>query len=375
MKTYAIPPLEMTLLLKPEEPAGESPYEIDLSRVFGQVLQHANEFVPSEAGTIYLRDATSGSEVELVAAAAFGPEAEQLPGERQPLDDGIAGWVFRHGRAFVGASPSSELLRGEDESWGAGTVVALPLRVGDEVVGVLELLKDRSGKAFDDRELELLELYAHTISASIAHAVEAQRSKEMARRDELTRLFNDRYLHHALNALLDDALDRGSDCGLLFIDLDHFKNVNDNHGHLIGSRVLQEVGDILRQVLPGPAVPARYGGDEFLVILPGATRPELYWTAETIRKTLETHVFLEHPDPRDPLNYPGLAIAGVTCCVGYAGLRDDVLRLFRDGEIDSLAAKNELIRLADARMYRAKDLGRNRTVGSDGETAETVQAL
>ena len=89
--------------------------------------------------------------------------------------------------------------------------------------------------------------------------------------------------------------------------------------------------------------------------------------AETIRKTIETHVFLEHSDPADPLNYPGLKIQGVTCSVGLATLVEDVLtRLEQRGE-DSLALKNELIQMADSRMYLAKDEGRNRTVSGREE--------
>lgn len=333
--------------------------------------------MPSEAGTIFIRDATTEAEAELVVAASFGEGGGGLIGERLGIEERIAGYVFEEGQAYVSSTPSSDMLglsAGEDETpRSAGTVVALPLTVQQQVVGVLELLKNRGGEAFDERELELLELFAHTISVSIANAVEAQRSKEMARRDELTHLFNDRYLHHVLTRLLATALAEDLDCGLLFLDLDRFKTINDNFGHLIGSRVLREIGDLLRQVLPGPAVPARYGGDEFVVILPESSKQEVFWVAETIRKSVETHVFLEHPDPRDPINYPGLAIDSVTCSVGLSTLRGDAPVFYNsEREIAPLEAKNELIRLADTRMYRAKELGRNRTMSSEEDPVEAV---
>ena len=352
MKTHSLPNQELILFLKPEEPTGRPSYEIDLCQVFREILQRANDFVPSEAGTIFIRDATAENEVELLAAASFGEGGERLIGERLAINEGIAGYVFQEGQAYVSATPSSDALVADREVAATrppGTVVALPLTAASEVVGVLELLKDRGGEPFDEGELELLEVFAHTISVSISNAIEAQRAKEMARRDELTHLFNDRYLHHALTALLETALGEGVDCGLLFLDLDHFKNINDNFGHLIGSRVLREIGDLLRQVLPGPALPARYGGDEFVVILPESSKQEVFWVAETIRKTIETHVFLEHPDPKDPINYPGLQLQGITCSVGLATLE------------------------ADALMYRAKDQGRNRTVSSE-EEIETAGA-
>jgi len=371
MKPHSIPTQELILFLKPDEPGGAPSYEIELSRFFCDILQRADDFVPSEAGTIYLRDATTedaGGPQELVVAASFGDQTRKLLGERLAIEEGIAGFVLQEGQAYVSAVPSTDLLLGaEGTGEAAGTVVALPLSARGEVVGVLELLKERGGEPFDERELELLEIFAQTISASIGHAIEAQHSKEMARRDDLTHLFNDRYLHHTLTAVLAEAIDGDRDCGLLFLDLDHFKHVNDTHGHLVGSRVLREVGDLLRQVLPGPSIPARYGGDEFVVILPEATRQEVFWVAETIRKTVETHLFLERPDPNDPVNYPGLAISGITCSVGLATLREDTLPLFAGRKVDPLSAKNELIRIADGRMYRGKDSGRNVTVAADGD--------
>ncbi len=384
MKTHSLPNQELILFLKPEEPTGGPSYEIDLCQVFREILQRANDFVPSQAGTIFIRDATSESEPELLVAAAFGEDGERLVGERLAVDEGIAGYVFQEGQVYVSATPSSVALLAEPEAseataaqvpQTAGSVVALPLTAASEVVGVLELLKDRGGEPFDEHELELLEVFAHTISVSISNAIEAQRSKEMARRDELTHLFNDRYLHHALTSTLETALGEELDCGLLFLDLDHFKNINDNFGHLIGSRVLREIGDLLRQVLPGPAVPARYGGDEFVVILPESSKQEVFWVAETIRKTIETNVFLEHPDPKDPINYPGLQLSGITCSVGLATLTEDTLPLLESRAGGALGAKNELIRLADTRMYRAKDQGRNRTVSAEEEVeaAESAQ--
>lgn len=379
MKTHSLPNQELILFLKPDEPPGSPSYEIDLCQVFREILQRANDFVPSRAGTIFIRDATAESETELLVAASFGEGAERLIGERLSVDDGIAGYVFQEGQAYVSATPSSvallDPLAAAEEPRAAGTVVALPLTASSDVVGVLELLKDRAGEPYDEGELELLEVFAHTISVSISNAIEAQRSKEMARRDELTHLFNDRYLHHALTAQLEIALGEEEDCGLLFLDLDHFKNINDNFGHLIGSRVLREIGDLLRQVLPGPAVPARYGGDEFVVILPEASKQEVFWVAETIRKTIETHVFLERPDPKDPINYPGLALRGITCSVGLATLVEDALPLLGTRSGGPLAAKNELIRLADSRMYRAKDEGRNLTVSSEEEVEASAEGV
>lgn len=366
MQTYSIANPELSHVLKSEDPGASPVPEIDLSHTFGEILRRANGFVPAEAGTIFLRDETGDDAADLLAVAAYGAGAEELVGARLAFDQGIAGEVLQQGRVFVSSHASRSQLTEVgpmDERQGcAGSVVALPLTVGERTVGVLELIKEQPGESFDERELELLEVFAQSISAAIGNAVEAQRSRDMARRDDLTRLYNDRYLHHSLTDLLANGLTFGDDCGLIFFDLDHFKTINDTHGHLVGSRVLKEVGDLLRQVLPGSAIAARYGGDEFVVILPESSNQETFWVAETIRKTLESNIFLARADGSDPLNYPGLALQGITCSLGLANLAQDILPHLGAAEADPLAVKNELLSHADRRMYRAKDLGRNRTV-------------
>lgn len=396
MKTYSISNLELVHFLKPKDPSGTPSYELDLSAVFCDILRRANDFVPSEAGSIFLKDLTEdsegtadvaaqegvagddGKETMLVVAASFGEHAQRLAGTRLPVERGIAGHVFRTGEAYVSREPAQDerFFSAVDRLTGFTTrsVICLPLTVERDVVGVLQLINRRDGEVFTQRELELLEIFAQTISVSVANAIEAQRAREMARRDDLTRLFNDRYMHYRLSQVLEESVAGGQDCGVIFFDLDHFKNVNDTFGHLAGSRVLAEVGDILRQVLPGHSVGARYGGDEFVIILPESGHQEVYWAAETVRKSIEKHVFLERPDPADPKNNPALEIRGVvTCSAGLGTLHGDLQSLLLPGgsgkampvEISPVKVKNELLRIADRRMYRAKEQGKNRTMYAD----------
>jgi len=358
---------ELAHFLKREQRGAAPSYDLDLAAIFCDILDRANAFLPSEAGSIFLADPLAEGPRELVVIACFGDMAGQLVGLGLFADTGIVGHVYRTGRAYITASPQRDPLffQGLDGRSGFVTrsVVCAPLRVEGETIGVIELLNHRGGLGYSDRDLRLLEIFAQTISASIANAIEAQRSKEMAKRDELTGLYNDRYLHHSLSMVVTDALASGDDCGLIFLDLDHFKNVNDTHGHLVGSRVLAEVGATLHRVLPFGAIAARYGGDEFVVVLPAFGRQELLWVADTVRQNIESTVFLEEPDPVDPVNYPALRIAGlITCSLGLATLSNDVLPLLAPPPVEPVKAKNELMRRADACMYLAKDRGRNRTV-------------
>lgn len=379
MKISSISNPELNHFLK-ADPTDEPAIEVDLATAFQEILDRANEFLPSAAGAIFMKDSSTELQttvdmdetissfrpVEFVVAATFGFNGHPIDGKRLPVTEGIAGEVFLGREAFTCAQPDGPTAT-EWEEVGAEmevrSVVAVPLFLRDEVVGVLELVNQKTETAHGNN-LALLKILAGTLSATIAYAVEAQRSRETARRDDLTRLYNDRHLHRALAQVIEEALADTWNCGLVFFDLDHFKAINDTHGHLAGSRVLSEMGNLLRQVLPGPAIAARYGGDEFVVILPQTELQESYWVAEAIRKTIEDHFFLAQEDPDDPIAYPALRINTVTASVGLAMLRDDTLDAFESGDLSIAMIKNEFLRRADSRMYQAKESGRNQTVAA-----------
>jgi diguanylate cyclase (GGDEF)-like protein len=365
-----LPSVELTRFLEPGDDDPLAAEDIDLRRTFCDVLQRAKEFLPSEAGSIFLEEPVDNAgedPKELVLISCFGPRSRSLVGMKFSCSDGIIGRVYTSGGAYLASDPGSDpvFLRGPGAQMGAGveSVVCAPLYAGERTVGVIELLNHHREQGYSDRDLELLQIFAQTISASIVNAMAASRARETAKRDDLTGLFNDRHLHHALTDIVTHALAEGTDCGLLFLDLDKFKAINDNHGHLVGSRVLSEVGQTLKRVLPGGSVAARYGGDEYVVALPNAGPQETLWAAETVRQSIENEVFLARADPEDPANYPALRISGViSCSIGIATLRHLALRTPVGGDPD--AVKNELMRAADEAMYRAKDLGGNHTVPS-----------
>lgn len=369
----SIPNPELGHYLRREQKPGSAPYEIDLAGVFSEILTRANGFVPSESGSIFIDDPFAEREGrpvgELIVVACFGERAGRLVGSRLLATRGIVGHVYATGEVYATASPAEDPLffSGYDGAsrQSVRSLVCAPLIVEGQTIGCLELLNRWGPLGFDERDLKLLLIFAQTIQASIANTIDAHRSKEMAKRDDLTGLYNDRFLHHQLRITVQDAVERDDECGLIFLDLDHFKTVNDVHGHLAGSRVLAEVGAMLRQILPGHAIGARYGGDEFIVVLPGAGRQETAWVAETVRQSIEHFTFLEHPDPIDPENYPALRLRGlITASVGITTLRGDVLRLLGSRGGNAVTAKNELIRLADGAMYVAKEGGRNRVVAA-----------
>ena len=158
--------------------------------------------------------------------------------------------------------------------------------------------------------------------------------------DELTGLFNYRYLDIALERETKRVKRYGSSLALIFLDLDNFKGVNDTHGHRIGSLVLKEVGDLLKKTVRDIDVVIRYGGDEYTLILVEAGLSEAALVSERIRRSIENQVFAESE---------GLAVR-FSASLGYA-----CYPLHTTG-------KQQLLELADQAMYRGKEGGRNRVL-------------
>lgn len=345
--------------------------DLDLDRIFRELLQRANDFLPSQAGTIYLDDPLDvdegGNSLSLVVIAGFGPKAEDLMEERFSTGKGIIGEVYRTGKPYSSSEPLKDPIfrsgPGLRIGFNIDSVVSAPLEVEGRTIGVIELLNHAGGEGYSEADLVLLGIFAQTISLSVVNAIDAQRAKEIAKRDELTELYNDRYLHGSLSRIIADAVSNGTECGIIFLDLDHFKEVNDSHGHLVGSRLLSEVGATLKQIIPGEGLAARYGGDEFVIALPGAGRQETFWVAETIRQNIADRSFNITVDPEGPEGERELRIEGVvTCSIGIATLQSDIMPGLSAENGDAKTAKDELLRKADTCMYAAKELGRNRTV-------------
>ena len=340
--------------------------DIELDLVLRQILQKANEFVPAESGSILLDDpfrkVATRRDNELVFIATFGDSSGGLIGQSLSAQFGIVGQVYQTGSPYVSADvqADSNFYPQIDEKLGHTThsVVCVPIYIGKHVCGVLELINKRDGGTFTERDKTLLEIFAGYTSFMLQNALDAKRAHELAKRDDLTGLYNDRWFHVRLSELLGDARVTGRAAVLIFMDLDQFKVVNDCHGHLAGSQVLREVGFILKRIVQTPdATVARYGGDEFVMILPDTTLDEGVNVCEQIRRAIESAVFL---DRNWGFSMPALNLGGiVTASLGIAEYRGDAAA---PQSVDQ--EKNDLLRRADAAMYRAKSAGKNQIVVS-----------
>jgi diguanylate cyclase (GGDEF)-like protein len=339
-------------------------HEVDLDLVLRQILQKAYEFVPSESGSILLDDpfrkVAARKENELVFIATFGDSSANLVGHRLSAKNGIVGRVYQSGNPYLSADVAQDpnFYGTIDLQIGHKThsIVAVPIYIGKHVCGVLELINRLEGKSFTRRDMTLLEIFAGYTSFTLQNALDAKRAHELAKKDDLTGLYNDRWFHVRLTETLTEARKSGKEAVLLFMDLDRFKFVNDCHGHLAGSQVLREVGFLLkRTVQRGDATVARYGGDEFVMILPETTLDEGLRVCEELRQTIETATFLER---EWGFSMPPLHLRGVlSASIGVARYVPDP-----SSNVPLDIEKSELLRRADVAMYQAKSLGKNQVV-------------
>ncbi|MGZ3406694.1 MAG: diguanylate cyclase [Polyangia bacterium] len=335
-------------------------FEVRLDEHLREVLARADDFVPSTAGAILLDDPRAklqGKDVgRLTIIACFG-EGFQL-GTRVPADQGGVGTIYQRGQP----------LKLDD-------IIGVPVVLGESVCGVLELrgrridpnhphagderyVEDEGRLRYEARDLELLRIFAAYISSSIQNALDAIRARELARRDDLTGLYNDRFLYRRMTEDIARAERDGTTVSVLFLDLDEFKVVNDTWGHLAGSRTLREVGQLIGTAIPPGAVAARYGGDEFVIILPGADSVTAQAVAEALRKAIVATAYLTDAGEIGP----GPAGLHVTASVGVASYHEHV------GPFGSLDRRqNALLRLADAAMYESKSTGKNRVTLATAE--------
>jgi len=325
-----------------------------LAGTLGRIAHHLAAVVPFDDLSLY--------EIEEGGAAlkpvfAVGAWAEEVMAEEIPLLSGVTGWVVRNRRTRsvpnTQLEPLCTVVPGTDDV--AEAFVAVPLIAHDRVVGSLNVYRTGEDSAFTDAEVQLVERFATMAALAYDSARQRDVLREEVRTDALTGLLNHRGCQERLRAAIADA--SGGPVSVVVLDLDHFKHVNDTHGHAEGDRVLAAAAAGLRDVVRDSDAVGRLGGEEFVLVLPGAGAAVAREAAERARAAVaEVQIG----------GRPLAASAGLACHPQDA--------------VDAA----ELLACADAALYAAKDSGRGRTCRyrpqlarrpSPGEEREEVEAL
>jgi diguanylate cyclase (GGDEF)-like protein len=232
-----------------------------------------------------------------------------------------------------GAPPSSD-----ESDAGIREVCLIFARNKDALQGIIAVFNDPGARLpdFHTRKKNILFLMEQAALA-FENAETYSHAKDMLFIDDLSGLFNYRYLEVALDRELKRAERYASHLSILFLDMDAFKQVNDTHGHLVGSRVLKEMGALLKKSVREVDVVIRYGGDEYTIILVETNCNTAEKVAERIRRLVESHIFLAAE---------GYSIR-LTCSIGYSCCPEDTM------------SKQELLEMADKAMYAGKSSGKN----------------
>ena len=297
-------------------------------RIAEQIVERAATWVPAPCWAIVSQDLSG--ELSVLAERGLAPEMG-------PAVYKVAAWVMQRGQEFVAGDVSRDPRVSCDL---AGAVVAFPLSCRGRKVGALLGLDRVVSKREPKMSASLLRavrLLLEPASVALDNALQLQRAQELSVTDDLTKLYNSRYLNQVLRREAKRASRSGRPLSLLFIDLDGFKSVNDTHGHLFGSRVLVEAAAVIRGSARETDVVSRFGGDEFALVLPDTGADGAYAVGARIRERVAAHTFLGD----DGLNIR------LSCSVGVATLPDVA------------ASAEELMHAADKAMYAVKETGKN----------------
>jgi diguanylate cyclase (GGDEF)-like protein len=239
-----------------------------------------------------------------------------------------------HGIGVLDRGPLHDAIRAADVA--LGTLLTVSFGGEGRESGIAVIFDD--GRPFTAEDVERADIVArHGISA-LANAGTYAMAKERAFIDDVTEAYNARYLLSTVENEIQRAERYGNPLSVLFLDLDRFKTVNDEYGHLVGSETLRRLSRLLEQCVRQVDTLARYGGDEFTIVLVDTAHDAAMRIAERIRHTIEDHVFEIGREARLSLTIS----IGVATCPDHGTSRDQILDA------------------ADKAMYRAKSEGRNR---------------
>jgi diguanylate cyclase (GGDEF)-like protein len=313
---------------------------LDLGTILRTILEHMERTIEAQLwALLMLDDATQ----ELYYALAKGGEEETLRDLRVKVGEGVAGWVVQHGETLIVPETEQDprVDSGVAKSRKIRSVIALPLCGRKGTHGAIEIVNPRADQ-LNDYTIAFLHILADHAAIAIENARDVARIQQLTITDDTTGLYNVRHLYDVLGRELERGRRINAPVSLAFLDLDRFKLVNDEHGHLVGSELLARAGRRLQELSRGNDQCFRYGGDEFVLLMPETDGKTALAQATALLNTLmETRFEMKN----------GLSLR-VSASIGVASAPGDGATL------------HAIIGAADSRMYAVKSNGRGRVKGA-----------
>jgi diguanylate cyclase (GGDEF)-like protein len=320
---------------------------LEPEKIANAIIDGISDWIPVSGWLLRFGD--EGGVIRTIAARGLPPTLEGAA-------LATAEFVMSGGDVFCSADVAADERLFPNDGFPPAAVIGIPLESRGRVLGAVVAI-DRVPAAREPRfaasSLVVLGAALEPGAVALDNALRIQRAEALSVTDDLTQLYNSRYLSQVLRRETKRATRSSRPLSLLFIDLDGFKAVNDTHGHLAGSAALVEAAAVIRINARETDIVARFGGDEFALVLPDTGTDGAEMVGSRIREKIAVHQFLRKR---------GLDIR-LTVSVGVATLPDVA------------ASAEQLIHAADAAMYWVKDRGKNgvHVAGTDGDTARSAR--
>jgi len=310
------------------------------------ILEKSAELLTAEQGTIMLMDQVT----EALLIEAKKGTGDSIPDKLSiHKGEGIAGKVLIQGEPVLvkNLEEDPRFKQKNRLHYRTSSFVSVPLKIEDRVIGVLNLSDKATGEVFTDEDLKLIQAFAAHAAIVLDWTVLYNQTEELKRlsiTDPLTGLLNRRYLQDRLEEELARSKRYDRHLCVLSMDLDGFKFFNDTYGHLLGDRILKNTADVIMKSVRTMDVVSRYGGDEFIIILPETDLSVATTIAHRLGEDIRKHVLAGEPAVAD-------SERTITASIG-------IVAYPRDG-----TTTTKLLDNADKAMYRAKNAGKNRIEG------------
>jgi len=311
---------------------------LEIREILLKIMQTiADYFRPSNWSLLLLDEKHD----ELYFEIVVGEASDKIKNIRIKVGEGIAGWVAQNGQPLlvpdVNQDPRFSKKIDKISNFSTESIIAVPMKIKSKVLGVIEIINKNESTPLKKRDVEILTTVADYAAIALENSRNYQRIQELTITDDLTGLYNSRHLHQIIKNEMDRFERYHNTFSIIFFDLDYFKRINDTYGHLVGSQMLDKVGRVILKNIRKVDLAVRYGGDEFIVVMPQSNKKQAHAVTKRLREAINSEIYFAEE---------GFNIR-ITASFGIATFSDDA------------TSKDELLRAVDEAMYQIKNTSRD----------------